>query len=329
MSAPLVSVVLPTYKRPERLRRAVRSVTQQTYDNIELLVVDDCSPTPAAETLDAGDVDGIDVTHIRHEVNRGANQARNTGIEHAQGKYVAFLDDDDEWLSEKIQRQVDCFRRSGPDVGLVYTGSKFIHGDYTRTEIFEERGDVTKAILLGKSFGQFSTYLVRNDVIEQAGLPDGDFPSWQDRDWLLRLSRYCAFEHVPEALTIRWCDDEHDRISDNFAEKRDVSYPLFIEKHRDLAASYGWQCERKFIASMSEILGRAALEHGYYQDARKYLLKAVYYYPFPAERVIYALVALGGKSTYEPLSRLTRSVHGLRDELSGENEIETAAPSQN
>lgn len=311
MPNPLVSVVLPTYKRPDRLRRAARSVSEQTYQNIELLVVDDCSPTPARDSLSSVPLGDVEVTHIRLRTNSGANQARNTGIRNASGEFVAFLDDDDEWKPQKIQRQVEIFQRAESDVGVVYTGAEYMHGEYSRTEIYDSRGDVTRDLLMGESLGEFSMFMVRRDVIKSAGLPDPNLPSWQDREWSLRLSENCAFEPVTEPLTVRWCGDDTERISDNYEEKRDISYPYLLDKHRGLAASYGWRYERGFVASLSDLLGRTALRNGYYRDARRYFLKACYYYPVSTDRLLYAAVSLGGNYTYTPLSRLVRTLHGL------------------
>jgi glycosyltransferase involved in cell wall biosynthesis len=294
------------------LRNAVESVAEQTYDDIELLVVDDHSPTPAEETLSGCSFGDMRVTCIRHSENRGANEARNTGIRHANGEYVAFLDDDDDWDPTKIERQVETFRRAEDDVGVVYTGSEYVYDDYERTVIFSVTGDVTTDILTGKSVGEFTTLMVEHDVIEEAGLPDTRFPSWQDREWQLRLSEHCRFEVVPEALTTRRRVTEDDRISDNYEEKRDVSYPLFLEKHRDTAAAYGLRYERAFVASMSEGLGQCALKNGYYADARKYLLKSLYYDPFEKSRWIYAIVSLGGKPTYRSAHELARTAHKIR-----------------
>jgi glycosyltransferase involved in cell wall biosynthesis len=312
MTDPPVSVVLPTYGRPDRLRRAAESVVDQTYGNVELVVVDDCSPTPATESLASVDLDGIELSCFRHEENRGANVARNTGIRNAAGTYIAFLDDDDEWKPAKLERQVETFERGGPDLGVVYTGSEFRYGDYTRTVTYTSSGDVTTDILVGRSFGKFSSLMIRRDVIDQAGLPDPDLPSWQERDWLLRLSEHCTFEPVAEPLTVRWCGED-DRIADNFEAKRDVTYPRFLEKHRDLAASYGRRYERRFVASLADMLGRSALKNGYYADARKYLLRACYCYPFETKRFVYALASLGGAYSYESIRRVVHAVHRNTD----------------
>jgi len=312
MDDPLISVVLPTYNRPDNLRNAVESVDKQTYENIELIIVDDHSPTSATDSLSPLTFSDLSINIIRHSENKGANEARNTGIRESTGEYIAFLDDDDDWDPSKIEKQVKVFREAGPEVGVVYTGSEYVYDDYERTVIFSLDGNVTEQILRGGSIGEFTTVMVRRDVIRAAGLPDTDFPSWQDRDWLLRLSCHCEFETVPEALTTRRRVTTEARISDNFEEKRDISYPLFVEKHRDLAAEYGWQCEHAFMAAMTELLGREALKNGYYSEARKYLLKSLRYYPFDKSRLVYSLIACGGKHTYTAAHTMARLLHRYR-----------------
>ncbi|MFC6990634.1 glycosyltransferase family 2 protein [Haladaptatus sp. GCM10025707] len=93
---PTVSVVIPTYNRSEEVTHAIDSVLAQTYDDFELLVVDDGSTDDTEEVVTSYDDDRV--KFIEHEENQGAPAARNTGIEHAEGEYVAFLDSDDEWL---------------------------------------------------------------------------------------------------------------------------------------------------------------------------------------------------------------------------------------
>lgn len=313
MSQPLVSVVIPTYKRPEKLRRATRSVAAQSYPNIELIVVDDHSPKPAQETLSSESFSDLDLVCIRHDENKGANEARNTGIREADGKYIALLDDDDDWHPEKISRQVEVFDESDDSVGVVYTGCEYNYGSYTREVIFTCEGNVAEDLFVGKSFGEFSTLMVREDVISEAGLPDERFPSWQDREWMIRLSQHTEFRVIKDLLTQRHCPEDEERISNNYTEKRDVSYPLMIEKHRDLARSYGRKYERLFLASLLFILGQDALKNRFYGDARKHLLKSVYYYPFDSHRMVFALVALGGRLSYEPARYLARTIHGLSD----------------
>lgn len=304
---PLVSVVIPTYGRDEDLPAAIESVFDQQYERIELLVVDDGSPTPVATTLSETFLNDERMTVIRHEENRGANVARNTGIRAASGDYVAFLDDDDQWDETKLRQQVATFSRSPPETGVVYAWVEREHPSGTTVSTPTAAGDVVTDLLTGSNFGQFSSVLVDTEVIADAGLPDERFPAWQDREWFFRLAQSCEFQPVEETLTFRQTGRE-DSITSNFRQKRDVAYPLFVEKHGDLAAEYGRYYERTFLASMRRSLARSAIRAGEYGEARKYFLLA--FFANPLHRPVYPhlLPSLGGKWTYESIASLRRKV---------------------
>lgn len=113
-----VSVIIPTYYRNDRLRTALDSVREQTYDPIEIIVVDDSGEQYAQEVVDSIEKEN---TYLAHDSNEGAHAARDTGLQHANGDYIQFLDDDDRLSPEKIAKQVDLLeRRNG--VGVVYCG---------------------------------------------------------------------------------------------------------------------------------------------------------------------------------------------------------------
>jgi glycosyltransferase involved in cell wall biosynthesis len=306
---PLVSVILPTYNRPEYLESAAHTVNEQTYGNIELVVVDDHSSTPAEEVLNRVTVDSLSrVTHVRHETNRGANAARNNGIRASEGEFLAFLDDDDQWAPEKIKRQVERFQAAGPETGVVYTWIQYAEPDGTarNTKTPETAGDVTKALLTGERVSEFSALMIRASVVDKAGLLDERFISWQDREWCIRLSQHCEFQPVPELLTTRYMD-HGGQITDDFESKRDVSYPLFIRKHRSLAAEYGRICERQFVAEHTRILAWSAIRNGFYGEARRLLLHALWYYPLSTESYLFLLTSIGGGYTHRIAKRLKRT----------------------
>lgn len=314
-AAPTVSVVIPTHNRPAYLRRAIGSVNAQTYDDIELVVVDDCSEPPARPALEELPLTSIAaVNYIRHETNQGANAARNTGIEAATGEFIAFLDDDDWWERTKIARQVERFRTAEERVGVVYTGTRYVdrRDNQELISIPDLEGDVTRDILVGGQLQEFSAVMVRAAVIAEAGLPDPNLPSWQDREWYLRLSQHCTFRVVPEPLTVRQMG-HGGQIRDNFEEKRSVSYPLLLERYRPLAASYGPQCERKFVGSLTRKLGQAAFKNGYYRDAFRYLARSLRYDPLAMDAYPYLLASIGGKHTH----RLGRRIAGMARSIRG------------
>ncbi len=306
--APLVSVVLPTYDRPDRLRRALESVAAQTYPKIELVVVDDCSPTPLEPVVERVDLDALQrVTYLRNEENRGGSATRNRGVRTATGEYVAFLDDDDEWKPTKLARQMETFEASDDDVGLVYVGTELRRdGRPVNTVVHTLGGWVTEALLRGASISEYSGVMVRADVFDTVGFPDERFPSWQDREWFVRLSTECAFAACEEPLVVRHLEGD-DRVTKNYATKRDVTYPLFVETFRPLAAEYG--VERAFEAAMAGKMGRTAVQHGHYADARRFLLRSLRLDPRDVEGYLFLATALGGRYTYAPARRGRQLLH--------------------
>ena len=303
---PLVSVVIPTYGRNEHLPEAVASVAEQTYDAIELCIVDDGSPTPVSETLPESSVESIEsVTFVRHGENRGANAARNSGIRTARGSYVAFLDDDDYWHETKISRQVDAFETGPSEVGVVYTGKRAEGPDGVTVTTPTAEGNVIRDLLSGESFGQFSSVMVRADVIDAAGLTDERFPAWQDREWFFRLAQHCHFTPIPETLTYRRVGLP-DSITKKFEQKRDVAYPLFVEKHYPFAREYGRYYARTFLASLRTSLARSAVTAGRYREARKYFWLAFSANPLYRPAHLHLLPSLGGKWTYQPAAFIRR-----------------------
>jgi glycosyltransferase involved in cell wall biosynthesis len=306
--SPLVSVIIPTYGRNEQLPEAVESVLEQSYDNVELLIVDDGSPTPVSETLTGLSFEQTtQTTFLRHEDNRGANAARNSGIRAASGQYVAFLDDDDLWGTEKLNRQVEAFESGGPEVGVVYTGKRTDGPRGTNIKMPAATGDVLTDLLTGEEFGQFSSIMVRSDVIDDAGLPDERFPSWQDREWLFRLAQHCHFESVDEVLTYRRVGGD-DRITKDFEQKRDVAYPLFVEKHYPLAREHGLYYARSFLASLRMDLAWSAVQSDQYDQARKYFWLAFFANPFHRSSYPHLIASIGGEKTYESAAKLRRKL---------------------
>src|SRR5262245_46961170 len=111
---PKVSVIIPTHNRADFLRDAIFSVLNQTFQDFEIIVVDDASTDNTSEVIGAFNDERI--RYLRHDTNKGGSAARNTGILNSQCDYIAFLDDDDQWLPEKLAKQVDTLIASPPDV---------------------------------------------------------------------------------------------------------------------------------------------------------------------------------------------------------------------
>ena len=119
-----VSVIIPTYNRAEFLRSAIESALNQTYTDLEIIVSDDKSTDHTREVVKSFKDNRI--KYILNEGNKGPSATRNTAILASKGEYIAFLDDDDEWLPDKLQSQVEVLDKSQVKICGVYTNRLFI-----------------------------------------------------------------------------------------------------------------------------------------------------------------------------------------------------------
>jgi glycosyltransferase involved in cell wall biosynthesis len=314
-AAPLVSVILPTYDRQEFLAEAIETVAEQTYDEIELIIVDDHSPESPRDIVENAPDEGLrDVVFVRHDENKGASAARNTGIKRASGELIALLDDDDLWVSDKIERQVAEFRRSGSEVGVVCTGIRSVDADGAtfRTKEVGLSGKITKQLLCGAGVPTPSV-LVRLSVINDAGLFDERLQLYEDQEWMIRLSQQGEFRSVSDPLVISRRDD-HGQLSDDVETKLTESYPLFMEKCRPIAAEYGRLFERKMVAHWSFSLGYVSLAHGEAAQARGFIGEAIRTWPFVPEFYLYGLFAALGDRWYTRAQTVKRRIEHYRHE---------------
>ncbi len=193
-------MVLPTYNRESTLLRAVKSVLDQTYDDLELIIVDDCS-TDGTEKL-IKSVKDKRLKYVKLHKNSGANTARNYGIKKAKGDYIAFQDSDDEWLPEKLARQYQEVSKSSTDVCFC----RFIKIGKNSEEAIPEEGFIlpdTKKEVWRKTFsGNFvstQTLLVKKDVLEHIKF-DEKLPRFQDWDFLIRVAKDYKISFVDDPL---------------------------------------------------------------------------------------------------------------------------------
>jgi glycosyltransferase involved in cell wall biosynthesis len=222
---PLVSVVIPTRNRPEFLLRAISSVLNQTYRNLEIVVIVD---GPDSATMTAmQDVSGPNVRVIELPQNVGGSEARNTGVRNAKGEWIAFLDDDDEWLPTKIEKQVMLGIRS--QVPLLFVATQFVGGgkvlptkklDGIRSFRNPEFSDFLfrpSGFLSGGGYVQTSSWFVSRELALLTQFTPG-LKRNQDVDWMLRAMRIpgASFSLVREALTISHDGDESYRVSKRY-----------------------------------------------------------------------------------------------------------------
>lgn len=227
---PTCSVIIPTYNRASMIHHAIRSVLQQTFADLELLVIDDGSTDNTREV-----VAGISDPRIRllvRKKNEGQNPARNYGIALATGEFIAFLDSDDEWLPTMLEQQISNFRKN-PEIDCSYSWLGVERKDGLRQTInrFKLEGDVYPSALTQGYIAPTITLMVRSNCFTEIGMFDPYLTSCEDDDICLRLAKRYRFGLIPQALAvIRYHED--DRITGDKTKKAEGWWRLH-NKYRD------------------------------------------------------------------------------------------------
>lgn len=201
LEPPLVSVVVPTYNRPQYLQRALASIAQQSYSNLEVIVVNDAGEDVRGVIRDFEKERAI--RYIVHEHNQGAGAARNTGFSVAQGKYITFLDDDDVFYPHHIRTLVDCLEKNNREVVAAYTDAIEAVFDYSTESPKEVERKVTYSEdfnfenLLAYNYIPILTLMFRREVLASVGGFDTGLAALEDWEWLIRLASAGKFVHVP------------------------------------------------------------------------------------------------------------------------------------
>lgn len=202
----LVSVILPVYNGAAFVAKTIDSVLDQTYPSIEIIAVDDGSTDDSVRVL-AGY--GSKITVIS-QTNQGVAAARNAGIRAAAGEFVAFLDQDDWWLPEKVARQVDLLR-SDERIGLVHT-EVIYYDEAIQAELGPENPNVRPDLMTGDCYESLllcnminnSSVMVRRAALDRVGGVDGSIcgNTVQDYDLWLRIAKDYHLGYIPERLTV-------------------------------------------------------------------------------------------------------------------------------
>ncbi|MBA3923096.1 MAG: glycosyltransferase [Nostocaceae cyanobacterium] len=196
-NAPLISVIIPAYNAERTILETITSVQQQTFSNLEIIVINDGSSDRTLELLD-------NITDERLKIfsyeNRGVCVARNRGISHATGDFIAFLDADDLWTPDKLELQLIALEQY-PEAGVAYSWTYFMDEQQASLSPGEPtffEGDVYAQLLVNNFVSSGSNPLIRRQVVESVGEFDSAFPHCADWDYWLRLAACCSFVVVPK-----------------------------------------------------------------------------------------------------------------------------------
>ena len=268
---PLVSVVLPTRDRRDRLCGALQSVLAQSYSNLEVLVVDDASTIPVADAVESVAKGDSRVRLFRLTKNSGAAVARNEAFSHARGDVIAFIDDDDLWKPEKLERQIQ-FLANHPDVGIVTSDFEVFDERHPgRTVTYRGPRELSSEHMMWFCLpGSFSCNVVRRDAVGNELWLDESFPSVEDWDMWVRCARHTSIGVVTEALGQRifHADGQLSDPSSNLkglkafelrhADSMSKSCLAFLRAHQRMEMGAGWRKRGNVLRSLVTASPRAS-----------------------------------------------------------------------
>ena len=225
-----ISIIIPTYNRGNALIKSLNSVLLQTYHNLEVFVIDDCSTDDTESLISKLKDDRI--KYVKLKENKGANFARNIGIQMSTGKYISFQDSDDIYHKDKIERQYKNIIKKNSDldfceVSLIFNDSfKSTIPDQTQQKKIRRKMILDE--LCNGNFISTQSILVKNTLIKE-NLFDINFPRFQDYDLILRIIPKCKVSYSKKVLVDLY--RTKDSIGNNLTKLNQSFHLLALKKY--------------------------------------------------------------------------------------------------
>lgn len=198
----MISVIIPTFKRSDDIiENAIKSVVNQTYNDIEIILVDDNNENHYSNNIVDNDFIMSHVKYIKHAANLGACAARNTGAKNSKGEWLAFLDDDDLWMDNKLEKQLS---KCNEEVGLVYCGIRInnLGSSIITDRLAYKINNPVKELLIHNVIGSTSVGLVNRKAFIDVGMFDTQLGTGQDVDLWIRIAKKYKIDFIYNPLII-------------------------------------------------------------------------------------------------------------------------------
>ena len=270
---PTVSVIIPTYNRVHLIGKAIKSVLNQTYQDFEIIVIDDGSTDNTGEIIRS--FKDKRVKYIKkYKENKGISVARNIGIKMARGKYIALLDSDDEWLPEKLDKQVKILQSESPEVGVVCSWSYNIDekGNYISKRYLPKKDGYIYEDLLSTNPISVPTVLIRKECFNRVGLFDDLLNAQEDWDMWIRIAKYYRFALIKIPLVKYRLHS--NQISRNLELKIITANRILVKYANELKKRPCTHSKHYFY------IGNRLCHMGKTKEGQRYLIKAISLYPF-------------------------------------------------
>ena len=309
MNSPLISIVLRTYKRTDKLKRCIENILSQEYENWELVIVDDNGLNSnykgqAKEIINQFRAIKNPINFFEHQQNLGPCAAGNTGINKSNGEYIAFIDDDDIWHPKKLKLQIEKMHKDKLGIGICGLTCIDLTNNSKNNVAFNFEENLFLSLLKKGSGVNQSVTIFRKEILTKIKGFDTNLASYTDFDLLLRASIISKHSEIKAPLVEYYVDS--DGISRNYQSKFSGK-KIVLEKYKSFYKKYKLM---PFYSNHIEVLGDYALLCNYKFEAIKCYLKSIFINPFTFKKYIKIIVTiLGGRNLYKYINKKINKIN--------------------
>lgn len=280
---PLVSVIIPCYNGEKFISKAIESVLNQTYQNWELIVVDDGSTDGSKKIINQFCNTDKRAHYIQHKKNKGIPSARNTGIKTSIGEYIAFLDQDDLWMKEKLELFIEEFSRYDSKVGIIFSDFQIVFADnivsknYKKVNYYKiqrlNKRNFIKKLFMRNFIKSASQVILRKECFSKLGLLDKNLYGGDDGDFWLRAAGKFDFQYLPKILVKIYLHKDNTTRKGSYRMIEDgmnIIVPKAVEQYPFLE-----YLRYKKYSKLHYSYGTHLFMDGQFLKARKYFIKAI------------------------------------------------------
>lgn len=306
---PKISVIIPTYNRADLLPRAIKSVLSQTFQDFELIIVDDGSTDNTKEVVEEFQKRDRRIKYIWQEKNSGAPaKPTNIGIMNSTGEFIAILEHDDEWLPQKLEKQIAIFNDSknnmlglvGCDVLVVSNKTRYFRVPKVK------KGKTFEKFLKSTFICSASSALIRRSVFQDVGLFDENLFSVQDWEmWTKMAYAGYAFKFIREPL-LRYYIHGQNITATTSIEKKEKDLDYIFNKYRKY-----YENNSKLYSTKLRYDGTRYVLANELKKGRKKFLQSIKIYPFNFKAYLYLFLSFFGSKFYYQFSQIKSKIKNV------------------
>ncbi len=296
--SPKISVIIPAYNSEKFIKRTIQSVLNQTYKDFEVIIVDDGSTDNTKEVVEEFQKKDSRIKYLWQENSGAPARPKNKGIKESKGKYIAFLDHDDEWLPEKLEKQLVLFEKQKNSKlrfvsswGLIFNAKE----NQTYEHKIKKRGNVFQELLANNFILSCSSIFLKKEIFESVGFFDENLKFSDDWEMWIRIAQKYEFDFINEALFKYYWHGENV-MNKLKGEEKLKEYKYILEKYKDFYQKY----PRAHSVRLRNI-GSMYLLNDNLKEAKKYFAKAIKIAPFYPRSWVNFILFLFGKNFYRKI----------------------------